>query len=221
MWSRSTTAARTWAFRSIAAASRTASSPATGIMPVSICAAARPSISGQTTCRYARFASSTARYGWRPRRRRATEAAHWRQRLHDGLAHNISLVIGKAVLGATAAGVPATELVRDALLYGASPSRSLGRRAHHAYGRRRPARRCSTRTTASSRCFTASSRSPTTARESRRASTASRWEEMYRSRRWRAGSATGCGCATAPARSAPCAPRSPQARPRNGSRPPP
>jgi nitrite reductase/ring-hydroxylating ferredoxin subunit len=48
------------------------------------------------------------------------EAAHWRQRLHDGLAHNISLVIGKAVLGATAAGVPATELARDTLLYGAT-----------------------------------------------------------------------------------------------------
>src|SRR5207253_2827389 len=41
------------------------------------------------------------------------EAAHWRRRLHDGLAHDISLVIGKAVLGATAAGVSATELVRD------------------------------------------------------------------------------------------------------------
>jgi nitrite reductase/ring-hydroxylating ferredoxin subunit len=48
------------------------------------------------------------------------EATHWRQRLHDGLAHNISLVIAKAVLGATAAGVPATELARDTLLYGAT-----------------------------------------------------------------------------------------------------
>ena len=48
------------------------------------------------------------------------EAAHWRRRLHDGLAHNISLVIGKALLGATAAGIPAAELVRDALLYGAA-----------------------------------------------------------------------------------------------------
>src|SRR5712691_6229051 len=46
------------------------------------------------------------------------EAAHWRRRLHDGLAHNISLVIGKAVLGATAAGVPSRDLVRHALLYG-------------------------------------------------------------------------------------------------------
>jgi nitrite reductase/ring-hydroxylating ferredoxin subunit len=48
------------------------------------------------------------------------EAAHWRKRLHDGLAHNISLVIGKAVLGAAAAGVPAADLVRDAVLYGAA-----------------------------------------------------------------------------------------------------
>jgi nitrite reductase/ring-hydroxylating ferredoxin subunit len=48
------------------------------------------------------------------------EASHWRRRLHDGLSHNISLVIGKAVLGATAAGVPAVDLVRDALLYGAT-----------------------------------------------------------------------------------------------------
>jgi len=47
------------------------------------------------------------------------EAAHWRRRLQDGLAHNISLVIGKAVLGAIAAGVPPTEIVRDALPYGA------------------------------------------------------------------------------------------------------
>src|SRR5499427_2846971 len=48
------------------------------------------------------------------------EAAHWRRRLHDGLAHNISLVIGKAVLGATAVGVPAKELACDTLLYGAT-----------------------------------------------------------------------------------------------------
>ncbi len=48
------------------------------------------------------------------------EAAHWQRRLHDGLAHNISLVIGKAVLGAIAAGVPPMEIVRDALLYGAT-----------------------------------------------------------------------------------------------------
>ncbi len=54
------------------------------------------------------------------------EAAHWRRRLHDGLAHNISLVIGKAVLGATAAGVPPTEIVHDALLYGATHRESWG-----------------------------------------------------------------------------------------------
>jgi nitrite reductase/ring-hydroxylating ferredoxin subunit len=54
------------------------------------------------------------------------EAAHWRRRLHDGLAHNISLVIGKAVMGATAAGVPHTEIIRDALLYGATHRESWG-----------------------------------------------------------------------------------------------
>jgi nitrite reductase/ring-hydroxylating ferredoxin subunit len=48
------------------------------------------------------------------------ESAHWRRRLHDGLAHNLSLVIGKAVLGATAAGVSSADLVRDALRYGAT-----------------------------------------------------------------------------------------------------
>jgi nitrite reductase/ring-hydroxylating ferredoxin subunit len=54
------------------------------------------------------------------------EAAHWRRRMQDGLAHNISLVIGKAVLGATAAGVPSRDLVRDALLYGATHRASWG-----------------------------------------------------------------------------------------------
>jgi len=49
-----------------------------------------------------------------------SETAHWLQRLNDGLAHDISLVIGKAVLGATAAGVMPAELVQDALLYGAA-----------------------------------------------------------------------------------------------------
>jgi nitrite reductase/ring-hydroxylating ferredoxin subunit len=47
------------------------------------------------------------------------EASHWRRRLNDGLAHNIHLVIGKAVLGASAAQIPAADLVRDAVLFGA------------------------------------------------------------------------------------------------------
>src|SRR6266699_1102259 len=54
------------------------------------------------------------------------EAAHWRRRLHDGLTHNISLVIGKAVLGAVAAGVQAPQIVRDALLYGVAHRESWG-----------------------------------------------------------------------------------------------
>src|SRR5437764_4933595 len=48
------------------------------------------------------------------------EATHWGRRLHDGVAHNLGLVIAKAILGATAAGVPGRELARDALLYGAA-----------------------------------------------------------------------------------------------------
>src|SRR6266568_4658861 len=54
------------------------------------------------------------------------EAAHWRRRLQDGLAHNIGLVIGKAVLGAAAAGVQAPQIVRDALLYGVAHRESWG-----------------------------------------------------------------------------------------------
>src|SRR5436189_5026849 len=46
------------------------------------------------------------------------ETAHWRRRLHDGLIHNISLVTGKAVLGATAADVRPTEILCDVWLYG-------------------------------------------------------------------------------------------------------
>src|SRR5919108_4368022 len=47
------------------------------------------------------------------------EALHWRRRLNDGLGHNIPLVIGKAVLGASAAHIPVADLVRDAVLFGA------------------------------------------------------------------------------------------------------
>src|SRR5271165_6113781 len=46
-------------------------------------------------------------------------AAHWRQRLADGLAHDIGLVIAKAVQGQLAAGVPKAEILRQAALYGA------------------------------------------------------------------------------------------------------
>ena len=47
------------------------------------------------------------------------EAARWRDRLREGMAHNIGFVIGKAVLGALAAGVGYRELVCDAALFGA------------------------------------------------------------------------------------------------------
>ena len=49
----------------------------------------------------------------------ADPAAHWRQRLNDGLAHDIGLVIAKAVQGQLAAGVPKADVVRQAALFGA------------------------------------------------------------------------------------------------------
>jgi nitrite reductase/ring-hydroxylating ferredoxin subunit len=49
----------------------------------------------------------------------ADPASHWRQRLDDGLAHDISLVIAKAVQGQLGAGVPKADVVRQAALFGA------------------------------------------------------------------------------------------------------
>jgi Ferredoxin subunits of nitrite reductase and ring-hydroxylating dioxygenases len=47
------------------------------------------------------------------------EAAYWRRRLRDGMAHNLGLVIGKSVLGLQAAGVSYREMFREAALFGA------------------------------------------------------------------------------------------------------
>jgi nitrite reductase/ring-hydroxylating ferredoxin subunit len=46
-------------------------------------------------------------------------AAHWRQRLADGLAHDLDLVIAKAVHGQLAADVPMADIVRQVALFGA------------------------------------------------------------------------------------------------------
>jgi nitrite reductase/ring-hydroxylating ferredoxin subunit len=46
-------------------------------------------------------------------------ALHWRQRLAAGLAHDLGLVIAKAVHGQLAAGVPPTDIVRQVALFGA------------------------------------------------------------------------------------------------------
>ena len=51
--------------------------------------------------------------------RYADPATHWRQRLNDGLAHDIGLVIAKAVQGQLAAGVPKADVVRQVALFGA------------------------------------------------------------------------------------------------------
>ena len=45
-------------------------------------------------------------------------AAHWCQRLDDGLAHVLGLVIAKAVHGQLAAGVPPSDVVRQVALFG-------------------------------------------------------------------------------------------------------
>jgi nitrite reductase/ring-hydroxylating ferredoxin subunit len=49
----------------------------------------------------------------------ADPAAHWHQRLADGLAHDLGLVIAKAVHGQLAADVPRAAIVRQVALFGA------------------------------------------------------------------------------------------------------
>ena len=49
----------------------------------------------------------------------ADTAAHWRQRLADGLAHDLGLVGAKAVHGQLAADVPRADIVRQVALFGA------------------------------------------------------------------------------------------------------
>jgi nitrite reductase/ring-hydroxylating ferredoxin subunit len=48
----------------------------------------------------------------------ANPAEHWRQRLEDGLSHNLSLVIAKAAHGQLAAGRSPADVVRQAALFG-------------------------------------------------------------------------------------------------------
>ena len=45
---------------------------------------------------------------------------HWRERLEDGLGHNLGLVIAKAVHGQLAAGSTSSDVVRQAALFGAN-----------------------------------------------------------------------------------------------------
>jgi nitrite reductase/ring-hydroxylating ferredoxin subunit len=44
-------------------------------------------------------------------------SGHWRQRLEDGLAHNLGLVIAKAVRGQLTAGTPAREILQPVALF--------------------------------------------------------------------------------------------------------
>src|SRR6516164_2716727 len=48
----------------------------------------------------------------------ADPVGHWRQRLADGLAHNLSLVLAKAVNGQLAAGQSPSDVVRQVALFG-------------------------------------------------------------------------------------------------------
>ncbi|MGH6874485.1 MAG: Rieske 2Fe-2S domain-containing protein [Aestuariivirgaceae bacterium] len=50
----------------------------------------------------------------------ADPVEHWHRRLADGLAHNLSLVIAKAVYGQLAAGQKPTDVLRQAALFGTS-----------------------------------------------------------------------------------------------------
>ena len=52
------------------------------------------------------------------RTRYADGDAHWRNRLRQGMEHNIGLVIAKAVFGLIGEGVDPRSLVRDAVLFG-------------------------------------------------------------------------------------------------------
>ncbi|WP_275096655.1 Rieske (2Fe-2S) protein [Sedimenticola hydrogenitrophicus] len=45
--------------------------------------------------------------------------AHWRRRLDDGMAHNLGLVIAKAIRGLLAAGLAPVDILRQAALFGA------------------------------------------------------------------------------------------------------
>jgi nitrite reductase/ring-hydroxylating ferredoxin subunit len=54
----------------------------------------------------------------RPTFGHADPADHWRKRLEDGLAHNLGLVIAKAVQGQRAAGLSSATIVRQAALFG-------------------------------------------------------------------------------------------------------
>src|SRR4051812_31039152 len=49
----------------------------------------------------------------------ADPSRHWRGRLDDGLAHNLGLVIAKAVRGQLTAGMPSSEILRQTALFAA------------------------------------------------------------------------------------------------------
>jgi nitrite reductase/ring-hydroxylating ferredoxin subunit len=69
----------------------------------------------------------------------ADPAGHWRRRLQEGLAHNLDLVIAKAVRGQLAAGVPAPENHPAGRALRAPEPGWLGQRPDHPHGLWQPA----------------------------------------------------------------------------------
>ena len=140
----------------------------------------------------------------------ADPAAHWCQRLDDGLAHVLGLVIAKAVHGQLAADVPPSDVVRQVALFGIPEPRRLGRwpddpccarQSPARFAGRRPTSPCSTAPAALRRIATARRRGGDVLRS--RAGPISR------------PLSTGCGagqrCAIARRPSALCSPPSPLA----------
>jgi nitrite reductase/ring-hydroxylating ferredoxin subunit len=133
---------------------------------------------------------------------RADPATHWRRRLDDGMAHNLGLVIAKAVLGARSAGVDEAALLRDAALFGARmrDGFGIGMTILVALGNSLPELPAPS---VISRCSTVSGASPPTAPARRRGANAPRSRALpLRSRCSAAGSGSGPRCVTGTPRSA-------------------
>jgi nitrite reductase/ring-hydroxylating ferredoxin subunit len=109
----------------------------------------------------------------------ADDAAHWHRQLATGLAHDLGLVIAKAVCGLLAADVPRGEIVRLVALFGE-------------------------RMKSISPCFTARAEWRRTAMVKRRGGSALRWQAGRTQRRSSAGCVFGQTCAIERPRSAPC-----------------
>ena len=154
--SRSKTAARTSGSRCTRARSRPGSSRVTGITRASTSCRAARSTSGPTTP-----AGSTSSIRgddvFVTPAVHADPVGHLQTRLRNGLEDDISLVVAKSVLGLLEAGVPASEIVRTGVEFGARyRDTGLGRGPHGARRDGQPAPPTRRPTTRRSRSCTAS-----------------------------------------------------------------